>query len=157
MRSVVRSTLIVLGVAALAALAATSAGCGSGGTGGSPSPAPTWTPVTSVHVSGVRPIKLNLGAFGLGDRLRVAWVLSGPQKPPVVLTLRIINTENGLGRGQVVTPRSAPQPVARRDDQAMTLTLIPGTYRIYFSQRFPRSRGPGYDIALSFFTMRTTP
>ena len=151
MRSVARMVAMALCAAALVTVAGASGGCGS------ENPGPQWERVTSAVVSGDEPIKLNLGNHRLGDRLRLAWVLSGPDNPPVTLTLRIFSVENGSGYGYVVTPESEGHAIARQDDQAIRLATVPGDYRIYFSQRFRPTRGPGYDIKLTIYTRQTTP
>lgn len=153
MRIVARSVVIVLCAATLVTLAAASGGCGGAGEG----QAGQWERVTTAQVSGDKPVKLNLGDYPLGDRLRLAWVLSGPESPPVTLTLRIFNIKNGGGYGYAVTPESEGHAIARQDDQAILLAMVPGDYRIYFSQRFPPASGPGYDIKLTIYTMKTTP
>jgi len=153
MRVVARFVVIALYAVALATLAAASAGCG--GAGGKPSS--QWERVTSAQVSGDRPVRLNLGTYRLGDRCRLAWVLSGPQNPPVTLTLRITDVKTGRGYGYTVTPESEGHAITRRDDQAILLVPVPGDYRIYFSQRFPPARGPGFDIELTVYTKGTTP
>jgi hypothetical protein len=151
MRSFTRFAVIALGVATLVAAATAAGGCGSGG-GQARS---QWERVVSAKVSGEKPIKVNLGDHQLGDRLRVAWTLTGPEDPPVTLTLRIFDVKTGRGYGTVVTSESGAAAIARQDDQAMSLVLIPAEYRIYFSQRFPPSRGPGYDITMTIWTMHT--
>ena len=153
MRIVARFVVMALCAATLLALAGASGGCG-GKDGDSGS---EWELVTSAQVSGDQPIKLNLADFRLGDRLRLAWALSGPENPPATLTLRIINVKNGAGYGYAVTPESGGAPIAREDDQAILLAMVPGDYRVYFSQRFPQARGPGYDIKLTVYTKQTTP
>lgn len=153
MRIVAKCILIVLGAVALVSLAGASGGCGHDGD----DPGSQWERVTSAKVSGDQPVKLNLGAHRLGDRVRLAWVLSGPENPPVTLTLRIINVKNGGGVGHAVTPKSEGHAIARRDDNAISLVLVPGDYRVYFIQRFPPARGPGYDMTLTLYTMRSTP
>jgi len=150
---IVRLVVIALGGAALLALAGAAGGCG----GGSEGPGSQWERVTTGQVSGEQPVKLNLGQHPLGDRLRLAWVLSGPENPPVTLTLRIIDVRTGVGYGYAVTPESEGHALARQDDEAVLLALIPGDYRIFFSQRFPPARGPGYDIELTVYTKQTTP
>jgi len=150
---IVRLVVIALGAAALVALAVAGGGCG----GGSEGPGSQWERVTTAQVSGDKPIRLNLGTYPLGDRLRLAWVLSGPQNPPVMLTLRIIDVKTGRGYGYVVTPESEGHALLRQDEQAIVLTLIPGDYRIYFSQRFRPASGPGYDMKLTAYTKQTTP
>jgi len=151
MRIVARSVVIALCAAALVTLAGVSGGCDSD------NPGSEWERVTSAQISGDQPVKLNLGNYRLGDRLRLAWVLSGPENPPVTLTLRIIDIKTGRGYGYAVTPESGGQAIARQDDQAILLAMVPGEYRVYFSQRFPPARGPGYDIELTVYTKRTTP
>ena len=153
MRIGARFVVIGLYAAALATLAGAGGGCGDAGE----NPAPEWERVTSAQISGDQPIKLNLGDFRLGDRVRLAWVLSGPANPPVTLTLRIFNRKSGSGYGYAVTPEPGAHAIARRDDEAILLALVPGDYRIYFSQRFTPARGPGYDVELTIYTMRTTP
>lgn len=153
MRIIARLVAIVLCVVALVTLAGASGGCGRA----SENPVQQWERVISAQVSGDRPVKLYLGAHSLGDRVRLAWVLSGPENPPVTLTLRIISVRSGSGYGYAVTPQSDAHPIARRDDQAISLIESPGEYRIYFSQRFRRALGPGYDIKLTIYTMRSTP
>jgi len=174
MRSLTRSVVAALCAAALVSLAGASGGCAGLGSDSVPQPSespsspgapsspatpapqqPEWENVVSARVSGDRPVKLSLGIHTLGDRVRLAWVLSGPKNPPVTLTLRIINVSTGIGYGQTASPRSDPQPIVRRDDRAMVLAPIwPGEYRIYFSQRFPQQEGPGYDVKLTISTRR---
>jgi hypothetical protein len=149
----VRLVVIALCTAALVGFAVAGGGCG----GGSDGPGSQWERVTTAQVSGDKPIRLNLGTYPLGDRVRLAWVLSGPENPPVTLTLRIIDAKTGRGYGYVATPESEGHALARQDEQAILLTLIPGDYRIYFSQRFRPARGPGYDMKLTVYTKKTTP
>jgi len=153
MRIVARLVVIALCTAALVTFAVASGGCGDA----SEDPGPQWERVTSAQVSGDQPVKLNLGDHRLGDRLRLAWALSGPENPPVTLTLRVFNLKKGGGYGYAVTPESEGHAIARRDDRAIRLAMVPGEYRIYFSQRFPPARGPGYDIKLTIYTRQTTP
>jgi hypothetical protein len=153
MRVVARFFVIVLCAAALVTLAGAGGGCG-GGSGG---PGSQWERVTTAQVSGDKPVRLHLGNYPLGDRVRLAWDLSGPENPPVTLTLRIIDVKTGRGYGYAVTPESEGHALARQDNQAILLALVPGDYRIYFSQRFRPTRGPGYDIELTLYTKRVTP
>jgi len=153
MHSVAKMVVMALFAAALVTLAGASGGCG----GASEGRGPQWERVTTAQVSGDQPVKLNLGDHRLGDRLRLAWILSGPESPPVTLTLRIFNIKNGGGYGYAVTSESEGHAIARRDGQAIRLAMVPGDYRIYFSQRFRPARGPGYDIKLTIYTMQTTP
>jgi hypothetical protein len=153
MRIIARFVVFALCAAALVTVAEAGGGCG----GDSQSPGSQWKRVTTAQVSGDKPVKLNLGTYRLGDRVRLAWVLSGPEKPPVSLTLRITDMKTGRGYGYVVTPESEGHAILRRDDQAILLAMVPGYYRVYFGQRFPPARGPGYDIALTVFTKTTTP
>jgi hypothetical protein len=151
MRSFARLVASVLWIAALAVLAGMAGGCGSGtGTAGL-----QWERVVSAKVSGEQPVKQNLGTHDLGDRVRLSWTLSGPEEPPVKLTLRAFSTAAGPGFSAVATPQSVPGGLARRDDNALSLIAIPGKYRLFFSQRFPQARGPGYDITLTVWTMHT--
>ena len=150
---IVRLVVIALGAAALVTFAVAGGGCG----GGSEGPGSDWERVTTAQVSGDAPVRLYLGEHPLGDRVRLAWALSGPENPPVTLTLRIIDVRTGVGYGYAVTPESEGQAIARQDEQAILLALIPGDYRIYFSQRFPPARGPGYDMKLTVYTKQTTP
>jgi hypothetical protein len=153
MRVVARFFVIVLCAAALVTLAGAGGGCG-GGSGG---PGSQWERVTTAQVSGDKPVRLHLGNYPLGDRVRLAWDLSGPENPPVTLTLRIIDVKTGRGYGYAVTPEPEGHALARQDNQAILLALVPGDYRIYFSQRFRPTRGPGYDIELTLYTKRVTP
>jgi hypothetical protein len=153
MRMMARFVALVLCAVALVTLAGASGGCAQS----SDNPAPQWERVTSAQVSGDRPVKLYLGAYPLGDRVRLAWVLSGPENPPVTLTLRIIDVKTGRGYGYTVTPESEGHAISRRDDQAISLVLVPGEYRVFFSQRFRQALGPGYDITFAVYTMKSTP
>ncbi len=110
MRSMTRLVLLGAAVLALAASMATSAGCGGGSPGAGPSP--KWEEVVTSKVSGKAPVKLNLGTHELGTSVRLAWKLSGPDKPPVVLTFRIINADYGMGFGHSVTPQDQGLQVA---------------------------------------------
>ncbi|HZL04463.1 MAG TPA: hypothetical protein VFE45_03420, partial [Coriobacteriia bacterium] len=153
MRIVARFVVTASCIVALVVIAGTAGGCGTAaGTAG-----PQWERVLSAKVSGEQPVKLNLGTHDLGDRVRLSWTLSGPKEPPVKLTLRAFSTEAGPGFSAVATPQSAPGGLARQDDNALSLIVTPGEYRIFFTQRFPQARGPGYDITLTIWTMHTYP
>ena len=110
--------------------------------------------VLTTDVSGAKPVKLNLGTHELGAGARLSWVLSGPTKaPPVVLTFRIINQKNGVGYGSSVSPKD---PGFSLDDQDAFL-LAPiwkGPYYVFFSQRFPQGKGPGYDAKITVWTLK---
>ncbi len=150
MRSVTRLVLLGAAVLALAASMAASAGCG-----GSPGagPSPKWEEVVTSKVSGKAPVKLNLGTHELGTQVRLAWKLSGPDKPPVVFTFRIINADYGTGFGYSVTPQD--QGFKLQTDNAITITALkPGNFTIFFSQRFPPAQGPGYDGQITVFTLK---
>jgi hypothetical protein len=153
MRNVARFVMTALCAAALVSVAGTSGGCGGAGDG----QGAKWERVTTAEVSGDQPVRQNLGTYPLGDRLRLAWELSGPKAPPVTLTLRIIDVKTGRGYGYAVTPESEGHALARQDDEAILLALVPGNYRIFFSQRFRPARGPGYDMKLTVYTKQTTP
>ena len=150
-----RATLVALAVA-LVALAVTSSGCGSSGTDAKPSQgaSPQWTTVVTKDIPGTQPIKVNLGTWALGNGVRLGWELSGPTtKPPVVLTLRIINTTNGIGYGTAVS--SSDAGFSTSEPNAIILNPIwPGKYVIFFSQRFPKAKGPGYDVKLTISTYK---
>ncbi|MGE5229584.1 MAG: hypothetical protein ACM3MJ_07685 [Deltaproteobacteria bacterium] len=148
-----RTRLVVLAavVVALVALAAASAGCG----GGSPSasPSPEWEEVVTTTVSGKTPVKLNLGTHQLGTQARLAWKLTGPDAPPVVLTFRLINADYGTGFGYSMTPET--QGFKLDTENAMTVgPLKPGNFRIFFSQRFAEGEGPGYDGEVTVYTLK---
>jgi len=151
MRMIVRFVAAALCLVALVIAAGTTCGCGKDGdkTG------PQWERVASAMISGEQPVKLYVGTHELGDRVRLAWTLSGPEDPPVNLTLRVSSTMAGQGFSAVANPHSAPGGLARQDDNAMSLLVIPGEYRIFFAQRFPPARGPGYDITLTVWTVHT--
>ena len=150
MRSVTRLVLLGAAVLALTASLAASAGCG-GSLGAGPSP--KWEEVATSKVSGKAPVKLNLGTHELGSRVRLAWKLSGPDKPPVVFTLRIINADYGTGFGYSVTPQD--QGFKLQTDDAITITALkPGNFTVFFSQRFPPAQGPGYGGQITVFTLK---
>lgn len=149
-----RSVVAVLCAVALVSLAAASGGCGDDGEGPGEG---QWERVTTAEISGERPVKQYLGTFPVGDRVRLAWVLSGPKDPPVTLTLRMMDVKTGYGVGYTVMPDSDPGGISLRDDEAITLTQSPGDYRIFFSQRFAPADGPGYDIELTVYTTTSEP
>jgi hypothetical protein len=125
-----------------------AAACGSSG-GDSAAASPQWTQVFTARVSGAQPVKLNLGVHELGNGARLGWRLTGPETaPPVMLTFRIISVENGVGYGNSISPKD---PSFSLDDtEAVVLAPIrPGKYSVYFSQRFPSGKGPGYDGTLT--------
>jgi hypothetical protein len=137
---------------ALVALAAAAAGCG--GSKPAASASPRWVQVLTTDVSGAKPVKLNLGTHELGAGARLSWVLTGPTKaPPVVLTFRIINQKNGVGYGSSVSPKD---PGFSLDDQDAFLLgpIWKGAYYVYFSQRFPQGKGPGYDAKITVWTLK---
>jgi hypothetical protein len=135
------------------ALAGASGGCGDS----AGSSDPEWEKVVSAQVSGKQPVKLNLGTHPLGDRVRLAWVLSGPESPTASLTLRVIHAGTGIGYGQTVSSQTSSQTIPRKDEQAIVLNLVPGDYRIFFAQRFRPTRGPGYDVDLTVYTTHSSP
>jgi hypothetical protein len=151
MRINARFVATMLCIGALVVLVGAAGGCGNGG-GAS---GPQWERVVSAKVSGKQPVKQNLGTYELGDRVRLSWTLSGPEAPPVKLTLRVFSTTAGTGYSAVATPQSALSGIARKDDNAMSLVVFPSEYRIFFSQLFPPARGPGYDVTLTLWTMHT--
>jgi len=143
-----RSVIVALCVSALAVLGSTSTGCGGGDTGGGPQ----WETVVSSEVSGAKPVKLLLGTYELGDRVRIGWDLSGPENQDVTFTLRAVEISAGTGFGASVSPGDTL--FALNSDEVLVLGPIrPGDYRLYFSQRFPPSSAPGYDVK---FTISTT-
>jgi hypothetical protein len=147
-----RLAVIVAAAAALAALATAASGCGSGGTSAA-KPSPQWEKVVSTQVSGARPVKLLLGTYSLSDRVRIAWDLTGAEKPPVMLTLRVVDVGTGTGFGASLSPKDSLFALHTQD--AITLGPIkPARYRVYFSQRFPVARGPGYDVKLAIYTLQ---
>lgn len=150
MTAVVRSVLIALCVVGLATLVGTSAGCGASKEADT---SQQWERVLSSEVSGAKPVKLHLGTFPLGTRVRLAWDLTGPQDPPVTLTLRVVEISRGTGFGASLSPGDSL--FAPKSEEAIVLGPIrPGDYRIYFSQRFRPSQGPGYDVKFTVYTLR---
>ena len=156
MRRMTKPAAFVAFAAALVALAVTASACGSAGSGAKPSQgaSPQWTTVLTKDVPGSQPIKVNLGTWALGNGVRLGWELSGPTtNPPVVLTLRIINTTSGVGYGTTVS--SGDAGFSTSDPNAIVLNPIwPGKYVIFFSQRFPKAKGPGYDAKLTISTYK---
>jgi hypothetical protein len=143
-----RSVIVALCVSALAVIGGTSIGCGGDDPGGGP----RWETVVSSEVSGAEPVKLLLGTYELGDRVRIGWELSGAENPDVTFTLRAVEISAGTGFGASVSPGDALFKL--RGDEVLVLGPIrPGDYRLYFSQRFPPSTAPGYDVK---FTISTT-
>ena len=103
-------------------------------------------------MSGKEPVKLNLGTHQLGTKVRLAWSLTGPDKPPVMLTFRLINSDYGTGFGYSMTPQD--EAFKLQTDNAMTIApLKPGNFIVYFSQRFPAGKGPGYDGEITVYTL----
>ena len=151
MRITIRFVVLAAALLALAALPLAGAGCG-GGSSKDESP-PEWVEVVTSKVSGKEPVKLNLGTHQLGTNARLAWNLSGPDKPPVVLTFRLINADYGTGFGYSLAP--GDQGFELTTDNAMTVgPLKPGNFTIYFSQRFAAGEGPGYDGEITVYTLK---
>jgi hypothetical protein len=147
-----RIAALVAGAIALVALATAAGGCGSGGSTEA-KPSPQWEKVVSTQVSGAKPVKQLLGTYHLSDRVRLAWDLSGPEAPPVMITLRVVDVGTGTGFGASLSPKDSL--FALQTENAITLGPIKSAdYRIYFSQRFPPARGPGYDVKLTIYTLR---
>ena len=150
MRPTISHLVLVAAVVAIVTLAATSAACG-GSSGASSSP--KWEKVTTSKISGKASVKLNLGTYPLGAKARLAWKLSGPDSPPVVLTFRLINADYGTGFGYSMTPET--QGFKLQTDNAMTIGPIkPGNFTVFFSQRFPSAKGPGYDGEITVYTLK---
>lgn len=151
-----RLAMLVVLTTTLLALTVTSSGCGSDSSGARPSQSasPQWTTVLTRNISGAQPVKLNLGTWALGNGARLGWELSGPAtNPPVELTFRIINTANGVGYGSAVS--SGDAGFSTSNENAIVLAPIwPGKYVIFFSQRFPQAKGPGYDGKLIVSTFK---
>ena len=145
----IRTRLVVAAVIVLVALTGASAGCG--GTEGGESA--EWVEVLTSDVSGKEPVKLNLGTHQLGTQVRLAWKLSGPDEPPVMLTFRLINADYGTGFGYSMTPQDKGFKLETAN--AMTVGPIkPGNFTVYFSQRFPPAEGPGYDGEITVYTLK---
>ena len=152
MRRKTRIVLLAAAVLALTVLATASTGCGGSGSPDA-SASPEWEQVLTSKVSGKAPVKLNLGTDQLGTKVRLAWSLSGSAKPPVMLTFRLINADYGTGFGYATTPDDANFKL--QNDNAMTIgPLKPGNFTIYFSQRFPAAKGPGYDGEITVYTLK---
>jgi hypothetical protein len=150
MRIAIRFVVLAAAVLALAALPLAGAGCG--GSSGDTAP-PEWVEVVTSKISGKEPVKLNLGTHQLGTKARLAWKLSGPDKPPVMLTFRLINADYGTGFGYSMTPQD--QGFELQTDNAMTVgPLKPGNFTVYFSQRFTADEGPGYDGEITVYTLK---
>ena len=150
MGGLARLAVIALGTAALAALPLAGAGCGSAAKTDTP---PKWEKVLSTEVSGAKPVKLLLGTYHLSGQVRLAWDLSGPETPPVMFTLRVVDVKYGVGFGASLSPADAT--FALRSESVIVLGPIKSAdYRLYFSQRFPPAKGPGYDVKLTIYTLR---
>jgi hypothetical protein len=149
MRSRTRRIVVALAALALVALPLASAGCGSS----AEDDKGTWEEVLSAEVSGKEPVKLNLGTHQLGSQVRLAWALSGPESPPVILTFRLINADYGTGFGYSMKPGDVNFKLDT--ENAMTIgPLKPGNFTVYFSQRFPPEEGPGYDGTITVYTLK---
>jgi len=148
MRAILRLIALGLCILALPALAAASAGCG--GSGGSDG-ATRWKEVVTADISGAEPVKKLLGTYTLGDRVRLGWELSGAENPSVMFTLRVVEVTAGTGYGASLSPSDAAFTMS--GDEVIVLGPFgPSDYRVYFSQRFPPSEGPGYDVKLTIST-----
>ena len=135
-------------VAALAVLVIAGAGCGSSGES-----KPDWQEVLTTQISGDKPVKLNLGTHQLGTKVRLAWDLTGPESPPVILTFRLINADYGTGFGYSISPTDSN--FTTKTDNAMTVGPIKsGNFTVYFSQRFAPGEGPGYDGTITVYTLK---
>jgi hypothetical protein len=129
-------------------------GCGTSADVPGPQGSPQWEKVLTTAVSGKEPVKLDLGLHKLGSAVRLAWVLTGPEDSPATLTFRITNAEKGVSYNHVVS-RALDPSMQLQDEDAVTLAPIwPGPYRIYFGQRFPPGKGPGWDAKLTVYTVR---
>jgi len=149
MRGLTRTIVVALATLALMALSLAAAGCGSSAEGETG----TWEKVLSQEVSGKEPVKLNLGQHQLGTQVRLAWDLTGPESPPVILTFRLINADYGTGFGYSMTPTHVG--FKTKTENAMTIgPLKPGNFTVYFSQRFPPDEGPGYDGTITVYTLK---
>jgi hypothetical protein len=150
MSIVARAFKVTICVAALATLLIASAGCGKTDDADT---TPQWETVVSTDVSGAKPVKKLLGTYHLGDRVRLSWDLSGAENPSAMFTLRVVEITRGTGFGASVSTRDAN--FALHSDEVLVLgPLRPGDYRLYFSQRFPASGGPGYDVKLTISTTK---
>jgi hypothetical protein len=148
MRACSRLAFAVGALTLTVALALAAAGCGS-----SEEPSPQWQKVLTQQISGEKPAKLNLGTHQLGTSARLAWDLTGPDKPPVILTFRLINADYGTGFGYSLAPTDAH--FSTSTDNAMTIAPIkPGNFVVYFSQRFAPGQGPGYDGTITVYTLK---
>lgn len=152
MRSRTRTIALALAALALMAMPLASAACGSETQDGGAKGGGEWQKVLTSEVSGKEPVKLHLGDHKLGSKVRLAWDLTGPQSPPVVLTFRLINVDYGTGFGYSMTPKDVN--FKAKTENAMTIGPIkPGDFNVYFSQRFPPDEGPGYDGTITVYTL----
>ncbi len=145
MRNTSRCIPAVVALAALALAAPLFGGCAMIGTKN----ALTWERVASGHLSGERPGKLDLGSHDLSERTTVAWTSSAVGDASVRLTIRL----EGVSDGYVHTETVLPGEPAK-EGQVSFSDLAPGEYRITFSQRFPRTEGPGNDLDVVVRTVR---
>ena len=151
MRLMIRFIACALCAVALVTLAAA---CGGGKDGAGQKQTGTWHEILTTKISGKTPVKVALGAYDLGSMVRVGWVLTGPQKPPVSLTFRVFNFAKGVNFGETVVP-ATHAGFKLVDDQAMVIgPIFTGESRMFFSQRFRPQDGPGYDIQLTVSTLK---
>jgi hypothetical protein len=151
MRSLPATIALALAALVLVALPVALAACGSSADGESAQG--EWERVVSTEISGKAPAKLNLGTYQLGTKVRLAWDLTGPDSPPVILTFRLINADYGTGFGYSMNPTD--QNFSAKTENAMTIAPIKqGNFTVYFSQRFAPADGPGYDGTISVYTLK---
>jgi hypothetical protein len=151
MRSLPGAIALALVAVALVALPLPLAACGS--SGDDETTQGEWEEVVSADISGKAPVKLNLGTHQLGTKVRLAWDLTGPESPPAILTLRLINADYGTGFGYSMSPTD--QNFSAKTENAMTIAPIKhGNFTVYFSQRFPPAQGPGFDGTITVYTLK---
>jgi hypothetical protein len=141
--------LALLSVLALVTMAVAIGGCASAPKG----PPEPWAKLASGRISGDRSVNKYLGTYALGSRVRLAWVLSGPQNPPVTLVLKGVGVHKGYGFSNAILLQDAGA-ISRRDEHGLGFIGVePDEYRVYLVQRFRRGQGPGFDIAFTLYTM----
>ena len=120
----------------------------------SASPSPSAISIASGHLSGERSETLDLGEHQLGDRVWLAWALTGPEDAVAKFVLNLRGSDVDLDASTTRGPSSFAT-LRPTDERALGIRPIaPGRYRVSFRQKVGYGGAPEFAVDFEVFTSR---